>query len=97
MSSQDDWLWLRTFPHSNSKRKQADRYKEDLKEIAEYTSALPTLRNGMQKCPSSWDDVPTHSVCKKYKTKPKKNNHKRDTIRRKEEIDDFSDWDSEEH
>lgn len=84
---------LRHFPHSNSKRKQADRFKEDVTEIAEYTSSLPTLRNGKQECPSIYDDEWCHDYTKKYKTKPKKNDVKRDTIRRGE--DDISDWDVE--
>ena len=84
---------LRHFPHSNSKRKQADRFKEDVAEIAEYTSSLPTLRNGKQECPSIYDDEWCHDYTKKYKTKPKKNDVKRDTIRRSD--DDISDCDTE--
>lgn len=85
---------LRSFPHSNSKRKQADRYKSDIEEISQYTSTLPTLRNGKQECPDCYNDVWKYSYTKKYATKPKANNVDRDTIRRGEDYD-VDDWDAE--
>ena len=93
MSGKGKLYGLRGFPHSNSKRKQIDRFREDREEIAEYTATLPTLRNGRQECPSLYDDVWCHEYTKKWETKPKSHNVKRDTIRRSD--DDISDCDTE--
>ena len=75
---------FRTFPHSNSKKRQIDKDKEDREE----------LRNGGihgGSCPDVYDDV---IVYHKYESKPKKNDHHRDrkTIRKiKEESEEASD------
>lgn len=37
---------FRTFPHSNSKKRQIDKDKEDREEALEYTTDYPQLRNG---------------------------------------------------
>lgn len=79
----------RTFPHANSARKLADRYDDDRAEAIEYTDDFQPNRNGHKNIPDIYDDELT-AGSGKYKTKPKKHNHKgQDTIRKvKEEEQD---------
>lgn len=85
---------FRTFPHSNSKKRQIDKDKEDREEALEYTTDYPQLRNGGihgGSCPDIYDDV---IVYHKYESKPKKNDHHRDrkTIRKiREESEEVAD------
>lgn len=79
-----DW---RTYPHANSQRKIIDRTKSDNEEVAEFTPELfKNRKGGIHNVPNLYDDTPT-SRSGKYPVKPKKNDKKHDTIRRKESED----------
>ena len=84
--------FYRTFPHSNSERKDADRFEDDVREMTDEgvpSDAMPTLRNGKHGTPDACDDVPRHDATKPYETKPKGTRHRdRDTIRRMRDDDD---------
>jgi len=83
--------YFRTFPHSNSLRKECARYEADLEEMQEEgisSDSIPTLRNGKHGTPDLYDDVPRHEATKSWETKPKGTRHReRDTIRTKEDPD----------
>ena len=78
------WIYFRTFPHSNSKRRLTDRADDDEKEAKEYTASFKANRHRQDECPSIYDDDFPLCASKKWETKPKKNDHKgKETIRRK--------------
>lgn len=85
------WLYFRTFPHSNSKRKIADRFKDDEQEALEYTSNFVGNKHGKGEIPSIYDDDFPDCVQKKYIPKAKKSNwDHRKTIRKGETgMEDF--------
>lgn len=87
------WIYFRTFPHSNSKRRLADRVNADEKEAREYTTSFKANRHKQDECPSIYDDDYPLCVKKKWETKPKKNDYKgKETIRRNNnEVNDLQD------
>ena len=78
------WIYFRTFPHSNSKRRLTDRADGDEKEAREYTASFKANRHRQDEYPSIYDDDFPLCASKKWTTKPKKNDHKgKESIRRK--------------
>lgn len=77
----------RTFPHANSKRELAARFRSDAEEVAEYTDAPLLSRNGGWKnrehIPNIYDDEYT-CMSDKYPVKPKRNRKGSRTIRKEE-------------
>lgn len=81
------WLYFRTFPHSNSKRKIEARANEDEREAKEYTDSFVANRHSRCECPNIYDDDFPDCVSKKWETKPKRNDHKgKDSIRKNEDL-----------
>lgn len=71
----------RSFPHSNSGKKLADRYEEDREEALEYSDSFSTNRKGGSKnYPDVYDDEPVEY--NKYPVKPKRRQDNRETIRK---------------
>lgn len=82
------WLFFRTFPHSNSKRKIEERCDEDELEAKEYTDSFTGNRHGKGEIPDIYTDDYPDCVKKKYQSKAKKTrweHHK--TIRKYNEGD----------
>lgn len=80
---------MRSFPHSNSNKKLADRYKEDRDEAMQYTDSFSTLRKGKKNIPDVYDD---EFIYRKYPTKPKKNDHKgKESIRTSNKFEEEDD------
>lgn len=82
------WLCFRTFPHSNSKRRIADRFKSDEQEALEYTTSFTGNKHRREEIPNVYDDDYPNYAQKKYISKAKKNkwNH-HETIRKRKEAD----------
>lgn len=83
------WLYFRTFPHSNSKRKIEDRCAEDELEAKEYTDSFIGNRHGKGEIPSVYDDDYPDCVKKKYLSKAKKTTWDRHKTIRKHPDDEF--------
>lgn len=91
--SQDEnhrgWIPMRTFPHSNSDKKWADRYEDDRDEALQYTNSFSTLRKGKSATPDIYDDEFIHQ---KWPIKPKDKDYKgKESIRTSKKFEENKD------
>lgn len=80
---------LRSFPHSYSKRKLEERAKQDEQEAREYTTSFVANHHSEDECPDIYTDTWIESRIKKYKTKPKENDHKGAASIRKDTYENY--------
>lgn len=91
MSKKDKfWLSYRTFPHSNSKRKIANRCAEDEREARKYTDSFIGNRHNREEIPNVYDDKVPCCVAREYEPKAnKRNQNYRNTLRKLEEDNEW--------
>lgn len=74
-----EYVMFRTFPHSNSLRRDVTTYDDDIQEMTEKgipADAMPKLRKGKHASPSLYDDVFAERAVQKYTPKPKGTRHR---------------------